>query len=802
MFKYITATLIIVTFLLTQCGIGFALRTPELAEQGGNTADAIGVELGAPTYAAATGNLQDILNDILTYSEVKILQTENCVSITKPDDNNIFLRFTNPVDSQDVIEFHLEKSTRPGGESIYSFTRTKSIMPIISPYTPITIQGTLERIYESVKEELIRLETEDEHWNEWLSLVATHQLRHFIPNVNLQNYRTQKFGSGRLNKTFLIRNKTNGEKYIFQYMGKVFNLDEIDKNLKLSSMAQFDAKENGDLPDYWETCDYYDVAGQQTKMYNDGNGGLWRLMRYIDSTTFESLNDIPEEDRADAIKSMGIAMAVQQKIFSYMQNFGQVGTPLKNFHNTLYHIRYLRDVLSGNETVLSLSNDTTRVVRLQEGVLTNPQYEDRIKDLLKLINAEESSIRIIDSQAQELGLLPAHNDTKINNFLFRRINGKLTCVAIIDWDTIQLGRLIDDLGDALRSAVNIAGEEPVNIESVAIDKNVAENIINSYLDEFTKLFGQNMAGQIRPLAYEAARLYFFELGIRFFADFLAGNKYFASISAPDSNLYRAEVQFRALQEWKEIFGGIETSTAAPAAGIPYVKKILVVEQNESVRMAVKELLKASGFANENIITTDVGENTESVLSLIESNKPDFIVAGVNNGRGTELAERLNGRLPLLLMSSNFEPAGDTTRTIASIYSGKNGVHGVIAKEDLNEDTFVPTATNAVDNWLRFQAAKRTAGIITGENEDLARMVEEALKNLGFNTVLTADNADEDLIRTVDLIVDLSTDTQATQTIVKQILGIQNLTNLLSLNNSDLSQIEIEQRIKAWLATQA
>ena len=42
---------------------------------------------------------------------------------------------------------------------------------------------------------------------------------------------------------------------------------------------------------------------------------------------------------------------------------------------------------------------------------------------------------------------------------------------------------------------------------------------------------------------EAARLISFELGLRFFSDYLAGNTYFKA-EHPEHNLHRAVVQFR------------------------------------------------------------------------------------------------------------------------------------------------------------------------------------------------------------------------------------------------------------------
>ena len=43
--------------------------------------------------------------------------------------------------------------------------------------------------------------------------------------------------------------------------------------------------------------------------------------------------------------------------------------------------------------------------------------------------------------------------------------------------------------------------------------------------------------------YDAIRLITFELGLRFFQDYLAGNRYF-KVKSPEQNLLRAQVQFR------------------------------------------------------------------------------------------------------------------------------------------------------------------------------------------------------------------------------------------------------------------
>ena len=55
--------------------------------------------------------------------------------------------------------------------------------------------------------------------------------------------------------------------------------------------------------------------------------------------------------------------------------------------------------------------------------------------------------------------------------------------------------------------------------------------------------GSFMTDADRAYLYDSIRLLPFELGLRFFQDYLAGNVYFKT-SKPEQNLNRARVQFR------------------------------------------------------------------------------------------------------------------------------------------------------------------------------------------------------------------------------------------------------------------
>jgi hypothetical protein len=96
-----------------------------------------------------------------------------------------------------------------------------------------------------------------------------------------------------------------------------------------------------------------------------------------------------------------------------------------------------------------------------------------------------------------------------------------------------------DFGDALRSICNPAGEEETNLAKVVFDEDLATAFCKGYMREA----GSFLTDADRAYLYDSIRLLPFELGLRFFQDYLAGNVYFKT-SKPEQNLNRARVQFR------------------------------------------------------------------------------------------------------------------------------------------------------------------------------------------------------------------------------------------------------------------
>jgi Ser/Thr protein kinase RdoA (MazF antagonist) len=153
--------------------------------------------------------------------------------------------------------------------------------------------------------------------------------------------------------------------------------------------------------------------------------------------------------------------------------------------------------------------------------------------------ADRRSLAPVLEQARSSGRLqlrPIHGDPKVNNVLLDRDSGQ--AVAMVDLDTLKPGLLHYDIGDALRSGCNPAGEETTDLAAVQFDAERCRAMLAGYLELARPILSEADL----ELIPTAARLISFELGLRFFSDHLAGNRYF-KCRHPSHNLERALVQF-------------------------------------------------------------------------------------------------------------------------------------------------------------------------------------------------------------------------------------------------------------------
>ncbi|HJW08867.1 MAG TPA: phosphotransferase [Holophagaceae bacterium] len=153
----------------------------------------------------------------------------------------------------------------------------------------------------------------------------------------------------------------------------------------------------------------------------------------------------------------------------------------------------------------------------------------------------------------EAGLLPrrtVHNDTKLNNVLLDDATGKGLCV--IDLDTVMPGTGLFDFGDLVRSGAGTVPEDHALPSEAELD-----------LERFRALAEGTRSGlgglqdtEERSRMAQAPQVIAFELGLRFLADHLQGDRIFRT-QDPELNLHRARVQFALLRDMQKREGDMQ-----------------------------------------------------------------------------------------------------------------------------------------------------------------------------------------------------------------------------------------------------
>jgi hypothetical protein len=133
-----------------------------------------------------------------------------------------------------------------------------------------------------------------------------------------------------------------------------------------------------------------------------------------------------------------------------------------------------------------------------------------------------------------------HNDTKFNNVMLDDRTGEGACV--IDLDTVMPGLALYDFGDMVRTTTSPAQEDEKDLSKVSMQFPMFEALARGYIAEA----GSFLTSAEREQLAFAGKLITFEQGIRFLADYLAGDPYY-KIHREGHNLDRCRAQFKLVE---------------------------------------------------------------------------------------------------------------------------------------------------------------------------------------------------------------------------------------------------------------
>jgi Ser/Thr protein kinase RdoA (MazF antagonist) len=325
----------------------------------------------------------------------------------------------------------------------------------------------------------------------------------------------REYGHGNVHDTFLVAPASAGaERFILQRLNlRVF----CQPHLLMGNLAACTAHVRRRLwgealsPDRrWELPRVL-LTREGRDHVTDAQGSFWRALSFIEAA--ESLDTI--KDAAHA-REVGCALGLFHHLLSDLPPT-QLADTLPGFHVTPRYLEAYDSVLAHSTPGSSPeSNFALKFVRRRRGwapVLERAREQGRLR------------------------LRPIHGDPKVNNVMLDTATGQ--AVSLIDLDTVKPGLVHYDIGDCLRSGCNPLGEETERWEEVRFDVDLCQAILQGYLSQAR----DSLTAQDYGHLFEAVRLIAFELGLRFFTDYLAGNVYFKARSR-EHNLIRALVQFQ------------------------------------------------------------------------------------------------------------------------------------------------------------------------------------------------------------------------------------------------------------------
>jgi Ser/Thr protein kinase RdoA (MazF antagonist) len=324
-----------------------------------------------------------------------------------------------------------------------------------------------------------------------------------------------EYGNGNINDTFLVTLDSKAEKhFILQRINtQVFRRPELVM-LNMRTFTEHVRQRLQSAPlspgRRWEVVRVL-LAQDGQDHWLDPAGSFWRAISFIDGAqSFDTIEDM------EHAREVGYALGMFHNLLSDLP-IERLADTLVGFHLAPRYLLHFDEVLQKKQTSTSPE------------VAYGLQFVSERRDWAHVLENARAQGR--------LGLRPIHGDPKVNNVMIDTGSGQ--AISIVDLDTVKPGLVHYDIGDCLRSGCNLLGEDAEQWEMVRFDPELCQAILQGYLS----LAKDFLTGNDYDYLYDAIRLIAFELGLRYFTDYLEGNVYFKA-NHQEHNLARALIQFK------------------------------------------------------------------------------------------------------------------------------------------------------------------------------------------------------------------------------------------------------------------
>jgi Ser/Thr protein kinase RdoA (MazF antagonist) len=334
-------------------------------------------------------------------------------------------------------------------------------------------------------------------------------LQHYFPEP--EAVQLSSLGQGNINDTYLAeaQNKT----IVLQRINdQVFPVPQlIIDNLQHLSQHLLSIPET--CSQRWEDVVLVPTLDGSLSVRDDNNK-LWRAISYV-----SNCNSVSQLTNPFQAEQMGWALGHFHKRLTGLDK-NRIETVLPGFHDISSYLSHYDQL-----PLPSPTHDSTDIRLCMDTIQ---------KERFRVLSLE----RALKKGAIHQTLI--HGDPKVANVLFDKDSDR--AVSIIDLDTVGPGLLQHDVGDCLRSVCNTAGEESDPAEA-SFDLDICSTTLKGYFSQADTL----LTAIDREFIYDGLKTITFELGLRFFTDYLQGGTYF-KCKSPEETLHKALVQFSLLQD--------------------------------------------------------------------------------------------------------------------------------------------------------------------------------------------------------------------------------------------------------------
>lgn len=362
--------------------------------------------------------------------------------------------------------------------------------------------------------------------------------RQFYPTDKIVS--VQKYGSGNINSTFKVTLEVADHQQLRHFILQQVNTRVFQQPKRImQNMRTFTAhvcqrlQRNASLNTRrWEVPQVL-LTENGADHWLAEDGTFWRALSFIDEA--RSYNTIQDATHA---REIGYALGMFHNLLSDLVPTRLMDT-LPGFHITPHYLkRYTEFLGNTNIGVSDLDANLSANLDANVGITTSGTLAE-VKYCLQFIQDRSSCVGVLEAAKAvgKLQLRSIHGDPKVNNILIDTTTKQ--AVSLVDLDTVKPGLVHYDIGDCLRSGCNLLGEETQQWEDVKFELDLCKVILAGYLSVAQAFLTENDYAYL----YDGIHLIAFELGLRFFTDYLQGNLYF-KVQSPEQNLMRALVQFK------------------------------------------------------------------------------------------------------------------------------------------------------------------------------------------------------------------------------------------------------------------